>query len=112
MRGLCRKAWGFNSPPAHQKIINDFDNTVPGFYSEKDRKKGFIVAKDRKGQEQKITLLSISIGVVTNEFRKIEHVAQIGEIGAELKTLAKDSERSNYVKDRRTADRRSDERKA
>lgn len=94
-----------------KKIIEDFDNTVPGFYSEKDRKSGFIVAKDRKGQEQKIPLLSISIGVVSNEFRKIEHVAQVGEIGAELKTLAKNSETSNYVKDRRTADRRSGERK-
>lgn len=95
-----------------KKIIEDFDNTVPSFYSERDRKSGFIVAKDRKGQEQKIPLLSISIGVVSNEFRKIEHIAQVGEIGAELKTLAKNSETSNYVKDRRTADRRSGERKA
>jgi hypothetical protein len=44
--------------------------------------------------------------VVTNEFRKIEHVAQIGEIGAELKALAKSMERSNYVKDKRKSDRR------
>jgi hypothetical protein len=39
--------------------------------------------------------------VVTNESRKIEHVAKIIEIGAELKSAAKKLERSNYVKDKR-----------
>jgi diguanylate cyclase (GGDEF)-like protein len=89
-----------------KKIIDDFEKTVPSFYNEADRKKGYIIAHDRKGQEQKIPLLSVSIGVVTNEFRKIEHVAQVGEIGAELKALAKGMERSNYVKDKRKEDRR------
>jgi len=84
-----------------EKIIADFEKKVPSFYTETDRKRGYILAKDRKGQEQKIPLLSISIGVVTNEARKIEHVAQVGEIGAELKSVAKSLERSNYVKDKR-----------
>ncbi len=84
-----------------EAIIADFEKASPSFYNETDRKKGYIVAKDRKGKEQKIPLLSISIGVVTNESRKIEHVAQIGEIGAELKECAKRLERSNYIKDKR-----------
>jgi len=87
-----------------QKIIDDFEKSVPSFYNERDRKNGYIIAKDRKGKEQKIPLLSVSIGIVTNEFRKIEHVAQIGEIGAELKSYAKKLERSNYVKDKRKAE--------
>lgn len=94
-----------------KKIIERFDATVPSFYNERDKKSGFIKALDRKGIEQKIPLLSISIGVVSNEFRRIEHVAQVGEIGAELKTLAKNAEGSNFIKDRRTADRRTAERK-
>jgi diguanylate cyclase (GGDEF)-like protein len=84
-----------------KKIIVDFEKAVPSFYNEADRKKGFILAHDRKGKEQKIPLLSISIGVVTNESRKISHVAQIGQIGAELKEAAKRLERSNYIKDKR-----------
>jgi len=84
-----------------QKIIETFDKISPTFYNEEDRQKGYILTKDRKGNEEKIPLLSISIGVVTNEYRKIEHVAQIGEIGAELKSLAKRLERSNYIKDKR-----------
>ena len=84
-----------------RKIIADFEKTAPSFYNESDRKNGYIIGFDRQGKEQRIPLLSVSIGVVTNEFRKIEHVAQIGEIGAELKSYAKSLERSNYVKDQR-----------
>jgi diguanylate cyclase (GGDEF)-like protein len=84
-----------------QKVIEDFDATAPEFYNETDRKNGYIVGFDRKGHEQRFGLLSISIGVVTNESRKIEHVAQIGEIGAELKSYAKTKDTSSYVKDNR-----------
>ncbi len=84
-----------------KKIIIDFEKMAPTFYNDEDRKQGYIMGKDRKGIEQKIPLLSVSIGVVTNEFHKIEHVAQIGEIGAELKEAAKRLERSNYIKDQR-----------
>ena len=84
-----------------EKIIAEFDKKVPSFYKEADRKNGYIIALDRQGKEQKIPLLSISIGVFTNEFRNIEHVAQIGEIGAELKSYAKHLERSNFIKDQR-----------
>lgn len=84
-----------------KSIIDEFEKTAPSFYNETDRKNGYIMAKDRKGEMQKIPLLSISIGVVTNEYRRIEHVAQIGEIGAELKEHAKRLERSNYLVDKR-----------
>ncbi len=84
-----------------QKIIEEFEKVAPTFYNETDRKNGYIIGKDRQGNIQKIPLLSISIGVVTNETRKIDHVAQIGEIGAELKHYAKSLERSNYIKDKR-----------
>lgn len=84
-----------------QRIIKEFDNFAPSFYNEEDRARGYIVAKDRKGNEEKVPLLSISIGVVTNENRKVTHIAEIGEIGAELKAAAKRLERSNYIKDKR-----------
>jgi diguanylate cyclase (GGDEF)-like protein len=84
-----------------KKIIADFEKTVPFFYNETDRKNGYIISRDRAGKEQRIPLLSVSIGVVTNESKTITHVAQIGEIGAELKAYAKSLERSNYIKDKR-----------
>lgn len=88
-----------------QFVIDEFERTVPTFYNEKDRRNGYIITEDRKGQMQKVPLLSAAIGVVSNEFRTIDHIAQIGEIGAELKGHAKNLDRSNYVKDKRKEDR-------
>jgi diguanylate cyclase (GGDEF)-like protein len=82
-------------------IIENFDKALKDFYNETDWENGYITAHDRQGAEIKFPLLSISIGVVTNESRKIEHVAQIGEIGAELKAYAKSQKKSNYVVDKR-----------
>ncbi len=90
-----------NADKLCKEIISEFEKTSPSFYNETARKTGFITAHDRKGKEQKVPLISISIGMVSNEHRKIDHVAQIGEIGAELKAIAKSMERSNYVKDKR-----------
>jgi len=90
-----------------KKIIADFETASPSFYNETDRKKGYVIGHDRQGKEQKIPLISVSIGVVTNEFRKINHVAEIGELGAELKTLAKSMNGSSYVKDKRALHKKS-----
>ncbi|MFH2139097.1 MAG: response regulator [Candidatus Omnitrophota bacterium] len=87
--------------PICKKIIEAFDKVAPAFYNLEDRQRKYILAKDRKGNAEKIPLISISIGIVTNEFRTITHVAEIGEIGADLKKLAKATPESNYVRDSR-----------
>lgn len=87
-----------------KRIIEDFEIAAPTFYNKEDRKNGYIIGKDRQGKELKVPLLSVSIGVVTNETRQIQHVAEIGEIGAELKEYAKSLERSNFIKDKRKTD--------
>jgi len=84
-----------------QKIIAEFDDLVPHFYNEEDRKNGFVVGKDRLGNQTKTGLLAISIGIVSNAGMKITHVAQVGEIGAELKKYAKSFQNSNFVRDKR-----------
>jgi diguanylate cyclase (GGDEF)-like protein len=83
------------------RIIQDFDKISPSFYNEEDRLLGYIVAINRQGQEQKFPIISISVCIVSNETRKIEHVAQVGEIAAELKKYAKGLPGSNCVKDKR-----------
>jgi diguanylate cyclase (GGDEF)-like protein len=84
-----------------QKIIDEFDQKVPGFYNEEDMQRGFVMGKDRQGNEQKFGLLGISIGIVSTVTHKITHLAQISEIGAELKKYAKTFETSVYVRDKR-----------
>ncbi len=82
-------------------IISEFEAKILSFYNETDAQAGYIIAKDRQGKEQKMTLLSLSIGVVSNEYRKLDHVAQIGEVGAELKEYAKHLGGNHFVKDQR-----------
>lgn len=84
-----------------QELINLFDKTTPEFYSAEDHNAGYIMGKDRQGNETKAGLMTISIGIVSSVNSPITHVAQIGEIGAELKKFAKMQEKSNFVRDRR-----------
>ena len=84
-----------------QAIIKEFDTVSPYFYSEDDRAAGYIMGKDRQGNEVKAGLLSVSIGIVSSATHTITHVAQISEIGAELKKYAKGFEKSNFVRDQR-----------
>jgi diguanylate cyclase (GGDEF)-like protein len=84
-----------------QNIIDAFDKISPEFYNEKDRAAGFVTGVDRQGNSVKASLVSVSIGIVSNVSHKITHVAQIGELGAELKKLAKSMGKSNFQRDHR-----------
>ena len=84
-----------------QRIVDLFDGLAPNFYSAEDRAAGYIIGKDRQGNEIKTGVMSISIGIVSNTLQKISHVAQIGEIGAELKKFAKAQDKSNFIRDKR-----------
>ncbi len=84
-----------------KEIIELFDQKASSFYNEEDFKRGYIEGKDRQGNEQRFGLLGISIGIVTTQTQSITHVAQIGEIGAELKKYAKSIDKSVYVFDQR-----------
>lgn len=84
-----------------KEIISEFDKIAPQFYNEEDRRTGYIMGKDRLGNEVKTGLLSISIGIVSNVHQPITHVAQISEKGAELKKYAKSFQESIFVRDQR-----------
>ena len=84
-----------------EAIVQGFDAMVPQFYEEQDRARGYLLHTDRKGQQVKIPLLSISIALVTNETHPLTHPGEVAKIGAELKAYAKQFERSLYVKERR-----------
>jgi len=84
-----------------KKIIADFETVAPTFYNEEDRKNGYIMGMDRRGNVAKFPLVSVSIGIVSTDIRQFKHVAEINEVGAELKEHAKRLERSNYIKDQR-----------
>ncbi|MDI6785991.1 MAG: EAL domain-containing protein [bacterium] len=91
---------------ACSRIIKEFDQMVPYLYNEEDRKRGYIVGNNRQGYVERFPLMSVSIGVVTNEKRKITHLAQVSKISADLKKYIKRFSGSNYIVDRREADKK------
>ncbi len=90
-----------NTESICKEIISKFDAMIPSVYNKRDKEKGYIVAKNRQGKTKKTPFVSISIGVVSNKDKNIKHVAQVGEIGAELKEHAKSLSGSNFVTERR-----------
>jgi GGDEF domain-containing protein len=83
------------------EIIRVFDACVPAFYNDQDRRNGFIIGKNRQGQEMRYPLMTISIAVVTNEQRNFINPLEASEIAAELKDYAKTIPSSLYVVDKR-----------
>ncbi|HET7584598.1 MAG TPA: GGDEF domain-containing protein [Gemmatimonadaceae bacterium] len=116
VRGLCREGgfvghiggddFIFIVPPDVAgdicgEIVSVFDALVPYQYSEQDRRAGYYFGKDRRGQLHRVPLMTVSIGVVTNERRRFTHAAQVSELATEMKSYAKTLPGSIFVADRR-----------
>jgi diguanylate cyclase (GGDEF)-like protein len=84
-----------------ENIIKEFDERVPELYSDEDRKAGFISTANRRGDIIKYPIMSISIAVVSNEFRTLSNHIEVGEIAAEMKKKAKSVAGSVYLRDMR-----------
>ena len=84
-----------------QKIISEFDYGVKYFFTEEDSKRGYLKIKNRKGKMEHFPLTSISIGVVIVEPDRFSNVLEIGEVGAQVKHVAKKYKGSCYATDRR-----------
>jgi diguanylate cyclase (GGDEF)-like protein len=84
------------------EIVNVFDLLIPYQYSEQDRRAGYFFGKDRRGQLHRVPLMTVSIGVVTNDRRHFTHAAQVSELATEMKSYAKTLPGSVFSVDRRT----------
>ena len=84
-----------------EEIVAIFDAIVPYQYSEPDRRAGYYFGKDRRGQLHRVPLMTVSIGVVTNERRHFTHAAQVSELATEMKSYAKTLPGSVWSVDRR-----------
>lgn len=86
-------------------VVQAFDELMPLQYSEHDRRAGYFFGKDRRGQLHRVPLMTLSIGVVTNERRSFASAAAVSALATEMKTYAKTLPGSVYAVDRRTDDR-------
>lgn len=90
-----------NSITLAENIISEFDKGISQFYSEGDRKNGFIISKDRNDKIQKFPIMTISIAIIATNTAHLVHFAEISKRASELKKLAKKNNKSSYVFERR-----------
>ena len=84
-----------------QNIIGEFDKGVLKYFNEEDVKKGYLEVPNRKCIIEQFPLTSISIGVVVAHRGRFSNVLEIGEVGAQVKHLAKTTMGSAYSIDKR-----------
>ncbi len=83
------------------EVLFVFDTLIPYQYNEQDRRAGYYFGKDRRGQLHRVPLMTLSIGIVTNQHRRFMHPAQVSELATEMKSYAKIQPGSVFVVDRR-----------
>jgi len=81
-------------------VADAFDRDVLPLYDPVDRKNGWIAAKDRRGNNVRFPLMSLSLAIVTQSPRIISYQS-IGEVAAELKSYAKRQTGSFVAMDKR-----------
>ncbi|MDI3279804.1 MAG: GGDEF domain-containing protein [Bacillota bacterium] len=82
-------------------VIEEFDRRVPALYREEDRRRGYIVAEDRRGLPATYPLMTISIACIVNQEGEGASYAEFVHNVAELKRYAKSKPGSVYVVERR-----------
>ncbi|MGH9900808.1 MAG: GGDEF domain-containing protein [Pyrinomonadaceae bacterium] len=86
------------------KIISGFESRRGDFHGPEDLGRGSYSSMNRAGERESFDLLTLSIGVVSNEVQKIESFAQLASLATEVKRAAKRIAGSSVVKDRRMVD--------
>lgn len=81
-------------------LVHAFDTVISKFYSEADNKRGFIFMHGDDKAEDKVNLVSTSIGVISNEHKKYTDVKQIISSLISTHKLAKYKNSSAYVIER------------
>ena len=86
-----------------QDIIANFDVQVLQYFNNLDKERGYIEVANRRNVIEQFPLTSISIGVVEVNRGRFKNILEIGEIGAQVKHLAKITPGSAYAINRRKA---------
>ncbi len=87
-----------------QDIIAEFDAKVTEYFTEEDARRGYLEVANRRNIIEQFPLTSISIGVVIVETKRFSNILEIGEVGAQIKHIAKTIMGSSYAIDRRKSD--------
>ncbi|RME22727.1 MAG: diguanylate cyclase response regulator, partial [Candidatus Zixiibacteriota bacterium] len=74
---------------------------IPYRYDEADRERGYIETENRRGEQERFPILTISIAVIINRNREFSHVGELSRMLADLKSATKRLPGSNFMIERR-----------
>ena len=84
-----------------QYVIDRFDAAMPGSYDDEARARGYTIVRDRLGKVIHAPFVTVSIAIVTNARRELQHPLGIAALAAEVKQHVKSHPGSHYAFDRR-----------
>lgn len=72
-----------------QYIIEEFDRNISSFYSDLDINRGYILSKNRRGEDEKFGMVGISIAGITNKYRSFKNIYELSEYSSKIKKRCK-----------------------
>lgn len=85
-----------------QRLLAAFDARIPDLYDAEDLERGYLQGVDRQGVPRRFPIISLSIGVVTSEFRSFSDYEEVSRVAADMKQYAKQQPGSSYRVDVRS----------
>lgn len=90
-----------NSKKIGKSIVKYFNEGILDYYNEEDIKKGSIRILNRKGKMESYPIMTITVAMISNKYRKYGSTLEVGEEGAAVKKKAKAIPGSTFLEDRR-----------
>ncbi len=83
-------------------FLREFDRIISSYYSEADRRRGYVRMANRRGKRENIPLMSCSVAACNNLYRPYKNLGEIARDAAEVKSFLKSQPGSHYLRDRRS----------
>lgn len=90
-----------NARKIGKSIVEKFDKGILNYYNEEDIKNGGVRVPNRKGKLEKFPIMTISVAMISNRYKKYISTLEIGEDGAGVKKKAKIIQGSSFLENRR-----------
>ncbi len=81
-------------------LCRQFETTAPNFYSEQDRKQGYMTSVIADNISQRVPLMSLSIGIASTETQPIERFTSLFNTAQQMNTLAQMKPGCSWLSDR------------
>jgi DNA-binding response OmpR family regulator len=83
-------------------VVEGFDRTIPTYYDELDRSRGWIEVHSRTGDLRRFPIMTLSLGIVMSTMGSFASPAEMASVAAEMKNVAKGVVTSSWCINRRT----------